>query len=745
MKNELLKVAIRQQAVFVSEKKIQISEKKISYTSAEFVTNLRKLGYTVTEELLGTIDKLASEELIEIFDMLKGVLGVALNWAPLVKGWDIPTNESVIDHLITFYVNILECDSGSRLQCGHLIPTNTFPLERYNGCPFCGTPFQFATIENYGQGCMLKVLELWTEKELAEYLKSLLESRTALDATQTESLKTLLKALPLPEAIIKMKETKILVIDLLIEMGEADKAHIYISTPTDILRYLWYKHTGFLQIVEPKTILMRSKKNNKHISSYLYRTEKAKRIGRYELKLKYNREKCRIVANWLNNLNMSIEKACEIMHPKRSMWVRFIRALRLAEYAKKPGYNYLKELMDTFYNQSYTVFQGVVESYRLKADPKNTFALLKQRPGLFARSLFANMLLFGAKKTLKAFEGVLPQVPTRLILTLNMYADSYFSPKQKRIAKTLGGNNKSNSSNRLLDNYSKKQLDKMVSEIGVLCLKSIYHRFCRMETTSKTMFIAPELYDIPLSIGDRSETVQDISGAPMGACFHVEGNAVRLFMQWGKGLDEQRLDMDLSCYIIYKEKTHHCSYSNLSTVGAKHSGDIRSIPDMVGTAEYIELDMNELKDYGAKYVIFTCNAYSVGAISPNLVVGWMNSANPMKISESSGVAYDPSCVQHQVRVRESLSKGLAFGVLDVASSEIFWLELSFGGKTIHSLNYESIFNLLKKLKSKTSIGEFLKMKAKAQRIKIVNADNADDVYTLRWALDSAAVTKLFAD
>ena len=53
---------------------------------------------------------------------------------------------------------------------------------------------------------------------------------------------------------------------------------------------------------------------------------------------------------------------------------------------------------------------------------------------------------------------------------------------------------------------------------------------------------------------------------------------------------------------------------------------------MVGTAEYIELSMPELEKANAKYVTFTCNAYSVGALSPNLVVGWMDSANPMKIS-----------------------------------------------------------------------------------------------------------------
>ena len=69
----------------------------------------------------------------------------------------------------------------------------------------------------------------------------------------------------------------------------------------------------------------------------------------------------------------------------------------LAEYARKPEFGNLKELMDIFYREAYTVWQGEVERNRLKADAEQTFALLKQRPGMFARSLFANMLWFGAE------------------------------------------------------------------------------------------------------------------------------------------------------------------------------------------------------------------------------------------------------------------------------------------------------------------------------------------------------------
>lgn len=745
MNNNLLKVAVRQNAIFIPQLKIVGSTENLTEITLTLTANLRKLGYTVSEELLHVINKLTPTQATVIFDTLKEALGVKLNWAPLVKGWDTPTGESRIDHVITLFANLFEGAKGTRLPCGHLIPENTFPLERYNGCPFCGTPFILSKIEHFGQGNKLKMLHLWTEEELNNYFINLLESRTALDATQADSLKILVEELPLPVAEISMKETQIMVLDMLVSKGEYQKGQQFINTPNDILRYLWYKKTGFLQIVEPKTIIKRTAKNNAHITHSLDNSKKAGIDKKTELRLKYNRAECKMAATWLNKLEINVENACEIMHPKRAMWVRFIRALRLAEYAKKPGYSYLKELMNVFYNQTYNVYQREVEHARLKMDAEKAFTLLKQRPGLFARSLFANMLWFGADKTLNAFQEIMEKVPARLLFTLNMYAPTYFDTNAARMVKPLGSTPKQIGPNKLINLYTGDQLKEMISKVEDLCIQVISNRFKQLPTESKTMYIDPMLFNIPLAIGDRSETIQDTSCALMGTRFPVEGNTVRLFMQWGKDLPAQHLDMDLSCHIALADTTKVCSFFNLKVPGAKHSGDIRSIPDKTGTAEYIELDMEELTHAGAQYVTFTCNAYSSGAISVNLVIGWMNSAYPMTISEKTGVAYDPSCVQHQVRVSRNLIKGLVFGVLDVAAREIIWLEMPYSGQTVDHLNAENVAILLAKLKSKTTIGNLLSVKAKAQNIEIIETEKADETYTLQWATNTAAVTKLLID
>jgi hypothetical protein len=740
----LLSVSLRQNAIYIAQSDIKNDGKNLRESTSVLVANLGKLGYAVSEDLLIALNGTTPTFQTKLLAFFREKMGVNKNWTPLVKGWDVPTGESVVDHIITFFTNAFE-GRGTALACGHIIPKDTFPLERYNGCPFCGTPFEFGKIENYGQGSKKKLLTLWQDTDAKAFLNELLTSKTALDATQMDSLKLLLSELPLPDVAIGMKETLMAVIDTFVSTNQTEKAQAFFTSPTDILRYLWFKHTGFLQIIEPKTIVKRTQKNNAHIHLARNANASSGLAKAQDLKLKYSRKDGIMVAKWLNNLPMDAKSACEIMHPKRGMWVRFIRALRLAEFSKRTGFERLHALLDTFYNENYSVFQGRVEYYRLRLNAVQTLGLLKQRPGLFARSLFANMLWFGADETVAAFKEVIDKVPARLVFTLNMYAQNYFDKSANRSVKPLGGVAKRIPANPLLSIYDDNQLAEMKDKVEDLCLLAMKKRFEHIKNENKTMFIEPSLFKIPVSIGDRAESVQDLPSALMGTRFAVEGDEVRLFMQWGEGLPAQHLDMDLSCSIAYEDKIDLCSYYQLTTTGCKHSGDIRSIPNKIGTAEYIDLNLNALSKAGAQYVTFTCNAYSAGSLSPNMVIGWMNSKFPMKISERTGVAYDPSCVQHQVRVVQNLAKGLVFGVLEVATREIIWLEMPFSGQVVQGLDTKNVIALLSKLNAKLSIGNLLKIKAEAQNLTIIETADADEVYDMKWAGNTALVTKLLVN
>lgn len=748
---KLLRIALRYRAIYldIDPKEIDLETKPTPAVLA-FVARLRENGFSVNEDLLHALCMVSATELAGITAVIDDVMGVKLNWATLVKGWNVPTGETRADHLTTFFANLIGGAKagleGCTLPCGCFIPEGTFPLERYTGCPFCGTPFTTANFVYKGQASKLKELRLFTEGDLKQVYHSLLASPTPLDATQKDSFEKLIDIYGLPDNVeISMKETAMLAVKHLVANGQQAQAQALLKTPTDILRYLWYEKTGYVQIIEPRTLIAQARRFYYHMFGPLDQSEYAGKEMKDKLKLKYDRKHCQCVASWINNLALSPQQATENMNAKRGMWVRMIRALRLGEYSRRKGYEHLADILDAFYRQEQPTWLGILQQARNNRDTQTLLQMLKQRPGLFARSLFATMLRFGCEETMEAFEQVTDQMPSHLLLSLGNAAEKYFDPDATRTAHPITGYTISISKNKLLSLYSPADLRAMVARVKQCYILSLKHSFAAQATKARTIYIAPSLFDIPISVGDRSATIQDTSCALMGTRFPVEGDAVRLFLQWGKGLHAQPLDMDISCHIAFKNgKTEDCAYYRLKATGAKHGGDIRAIPEMVGTAEYIELSLPELAEAGAKYVTFTANAYSCGALSPNLVVGWMNSAYPMKVSEKTGVAYDPSCVQHMVRISESnLSRGLVFGVLDVDEREITWLEMPFISQNIQGCDFTAVNALLQRLRNKLSIGQLLEIKAEAQHLSLApSPDEADEAYTYEWALNPAEVSAL---
>ncbi len=742
----LRKVALRYRAIFLPVERDGLTGNyEPTVPVMAFTARLKENGYCLSEELLHALTKVPANTLANITSLINEAMGVNLNWMPLVKGWDVPTGETRMDHLITFLANLFGGEKagfkGSTLPCGHFIPEGTFPLERYNGCPYCGTPFHTANFVYHGQGSKLKELRLFTLDDMKTVFHNLLTSPTPLDATQLDSVKLLLREFEVPEDVeIPMKETVMVVIQ---EAGEKKQEKIVelgmrlLKTPTDILRYFWYEKTGQVKIIEPKALVEHERKVNRHRWMPADKSEKAAEEKREALKLKYDRKHCRMAAIWLNAIPMTAQQSAENMNPKRGMWARMIHALRLGEYSRRKGFEHLAEILDVFYKQDYTTWAGRLDQAQRDNHTDEVVAMLCTRPGLFARCLFSTMLRFGKDKTLAAFETVTDQLPARLLLSLGNTADGWFDAERIRVARPITGGTHPVQPHPLLWLYKEEERMAMAKAVNDVFTHAMKKRYASQETNSKTIYIDPKLYDIPVSVGDRSTTIQDTACALQGTRFKVEGDSVRLFMQWGKGLPAQHLDMDLSCAIAMSDGiVFECAYYSLTAPGAKHSGDIIHIPDQVGAAEYIELTLPELERAGAKYVSFTCNAYSNGALSPNLMVGWMNSAYPMTISNETGVAYDPSCVQHLVRISESnLSKGMVFGVLDVAAREIYWLEMPFMGQTVHDLDLKTMEALLKRLKEKLSIGQLLDLKREAQGLTLVDTpEKADEVYTYEWAM-----------
>ena len=97
MNKDLLKVSIRQNAICLPLIEEEKKQEELTSTTIALVAQLRKVGYSLSEELLHAVNQLYPAQQMMILQVMKEVLGVTLNWAPLVKGWDVPTGETRMD------------------------------------------------------------------------------------------------------------------------------------------------------------------------------------------------------------------------------------------------------------------------------------------------------------------------------------------------------------------------------------------------------------------------------------------------------------------------------------------------------------------------------------------------------------------------------------------------------------------------------------------------------------------------
>lgn len=733
----LFDAAFMLDSIYVPQASGESNECKPTPAAMAFSAQMSKLGYAVEPELFRAVCALTLEQTTEIVENVENLLKVHSNWTALTRNWLQPTGINTA----TMWLGILEQlhlphsgVKGTMLPCGHFIPDGTFPLERYNGCPVCGTLFSTSNWSYAGQGSTLKPLRLATDDTLRATLRELLESKIPAESTPQQVLALLIAVFGLPDDISTTGtyEAGAIAFDVLSRKGMPEQAKRLVHTAADVFRYLWCSHTAQNRIVRPKTLVETARAN----VGYRWEPDsqqleaEAAHNQRALLKLKYNRSYCRFIADILNTLPQSPEEMCEGLHPYRGMWVRFVRALRLSEFARRAGYEHLGAFVDIFYRGDYPVWQGMVEQAILAGKASEVTSLLAQRPSTFARALIATLIHLGPDRVLPTFEAVAHKVPVRLLVTLDMYALYCLTPSVTRVVHTATGARHTVGVNPRMLAYTTEQLEDMAEKIQAICRRALSHYFEGLSHPSGSIYIAPELFLTPIAIGERAHSTSGDMYVPQGRRFDVQGNNVRLFLHWGEGLPAQHLDLDLSAAIQYDDHTDECAYYDLNPLGAVHSGDIQNIPDNVGAAEYIELDIPALAAAGARSVLFAVNAYSVGAITPTARVGWMDCAHPMAVDNATGVAYDPSTVQFAADIRpENVHGGIIFGVLDIESRQIMWLEMGANTQNLAQFDLRTVNALCTKLRSRMSIGTFLTIMATAQHRPIVSSpDEAETVY-----------------
>ncbi len=729
MKTEILELTIRHDKLLIPVNQLTpCTTVPLRASTLTFMSDLSKLGMTCSENLLWAVNQLSFQDQARILDQLRELEN------KLIIGIDNPGRErkkSVIDYC----KSKLGIGRYVKLNCGHKLVENTFPLNAYKSCPVCGTAINHSAFQKSILESKFSVLDLWIEEDLVNMLKGLLASKRNLTLRQKEDLYALLSCIKLPDDIaIPNKKTLMYVIDLLGEADRITELSLLIKQPNDVLEYLWYKKTGFFNLLEPGVIVNRAVAQDDQCPN----RHKIRMTNK--LKLKYSRTACRKYALWLNNMTIDVERQCELMHPRREMWVRFIRALRLVEYSKRKGFENLADLLKAFHEQKYRVWQGKLDYFKRKNDAVYTFRLLKTKPEVFTENLFSLMLRFGKDITLFHFKMILSKIPPGSLLSLSIYAKVYFDRASVR---TVGlGKKKTIQPNRLISQYSDEELDEMKTAIQDLYFDSLRIKLTAEPNTNASMFIDQRLSQISvLSLNDKKSVHNGRPGLS-GARFQIGSSSIRLFMQWGTGLRPMYLDLDLNCAVIYPDSIDICSHSRHIIPGCKHGGDVQFIPSMVGTAEYIDLDLELLNDMEAEYICLTCKSNTKNRPFPNVMVGWADVNVPMSVSDK-GVAYISEAVEERISVQRNPTGEMLMGVIDVKRMEMIWFEMDIDSENLKR-EFVEVKSLIKNPDPELTLGEVLKLKAKVHKLDIVNSiEQADEIYDMNWIQDPIQINRLF--
>lgn len=388
---------------------------------------------------------------------------------------------------------------------------------------------------------------------------------------------------------------------------------------------------------------------------------------------------------------LSHDIALAEMFQRRGPWLRLGEQLHPGEYQKP-----FPQAYALFYalrkNQRPASWAGAVEAVlasppasetRSLTAPHSVIALLRQRPGVFARKLHEVLRKRPADlgpSAVAMFGEVANKVSTPVLLQLRHRMQRDVLPATADVAayQPKAGSGRVWVPPAALARVPPELALRVVDVVDAVLLK----RFSTLPALGK-VFVDPALRGFSVPFGQRTaqkalQTVGRGSRLPVG-----DGNILRAFLWWnesgvdknGQPLTVDRVDLDLSCAVLDAayQSIGQCSFTNLRAQGLTHSGDITSAPK--GACEFIDIDFSRLPE-NAAYIALVTYAYTRQnfADMPEAYLGWM-----VRENGQSGKIFDARTVRQKVDLTTN-GERLLVGILDVTRREFVWADLVMPAK-----------------------------------------------------------------
>jgi hypothetical protein len=186
------------------------------------------------------------------------------------------------------------------------------------------------------------------------------------------------------------------------------------------------------------------------------------------------------------------------------------------------------------------------------------------------------------------------------------------------------------------------------------------------------LLLDPDVLDVALPLSGRA-TAAGFGVLPRGSVSAVDGEQLRFFVYWKE--TERRTDYDLSALLLHTDYSTDSwlSYTALTAVGGKHSGDVTEAPD--GASEFINLSLDRVR---STFIVPQVNIYAGESFEEveESFFGFM-----LRDGEQKGRPFEPRTVRMKSDLRGAgrVALPLVFRREDDGRWKAKWLHLYLKG------------------------------------------------------------------
>ena len=685
--NEIL-LETKHQFIFNFEKS---SEKVHKKYIASLLKNLEYYGFTLSKDFILQLESASKESIVDLnFEFIEILKKLHFNvGTPFYPNFPEQVMEASDAEL---YINALMHYFGDYIGA-RIIPV----FEKKE---------RFPLVEK----TKLIVVDIGSESSFNQFIFNLLKSPTSLSETDLEYLE---KAIDIDISIFDLKhivhkETLAFVANMLIEkigvkeLNSTMKENLFdnFKTATDVLRLAIAMSTGDVSLA------LNTRFRN------------------------FKRAERRLLLELLNKCN-NIE---EDMLKHKKKWIKLGEKLHPGEYKQfekvHQAFNKIRNNLHIF------TFNNIAEDL-YKNNELNALALhLKQRPGEFTRRLDSILRVAKNKdeqlSILNDFNSIVDKVSTLVLLQVISHFKNrktnwrVFFPKGQ-ICKAYGIKNN-------LPKIKKEMRNKTIE----ICENSLKKRFGELEPLNK-VFVDEKLknYIVPFNQRSASKTLKTVA---RGSKFDLPKNrTIRFFLHWLDG--KERTDIDLSTTFLDENFNYvnHISYTKLRALDCVHSGDFTSAPHPDGASEYIDCNINSLKNNGVRYVVMHALSFTQQPYKdlPECYVGWMIRKNP-----TEGEVFERKTVEQKIDLTADTKYVIPI-VFDIEKMQGIWLDLAITKTPRFKNNVENNFNTTTSLiesileSERFNIYDLLMLHVANRGELVDNENDADVVFSeeFGWKID----------